>query len=142
MGVRKTKASRNRSGRWPAGWSDDEWSRLLFGAFAKFRKATISFVMSVRLSAWQNWSATGRVLMKCDFGVFLQNISTKIHVSLQSHNNNGTPPADRYTVLIITRSVLLVMQNPSDKSCRENKTTHFVFSDFFFLENRAVCEIM
>jgi len=30
---------------------------------AKFRKATIGFVMSVRLSAWQNWSAIGRIFI-------------------------------------------------------------------------------
>jgi len=30
------------------------------GAFAKFRKATINFVMSVRLSAWNNSASTGR----------------------------------------------------------------------------------
>jgi len=33
------------------------------------------------------------------------------------------------------------MRNVSDKSCRENQNTHFVFSNFFF-ENRAVYEIM
>jgi len=31
----------------------------------------------------------------------------------------------------------------SDKSCRENQNTHFVFNNFFFFfENRAVYEIM
>jgi hypothetical protein len=35
-------------------------------AFAKLRKATISFVMSVRLSAWNNSISTGRILMKFD----------------------------------------------------------------------------
>ena len=39
--------------------------------------------------------------------------------------------------MIISRSVLLRMRNVSDKSCRENQNTHFVFSNFFF-ENRAV----
>ena len=34
------------------------------------------------------------------------------------------------------------MRNISDKSCRENQNTHFVFSNFFFFENRTVCEIM
>jgi hypothetical protein len=35
------------------------------------------------------------------------------------------------------------MRNVSDKSCRENQNTHFVFSNFFFsFENRAVYEIM
>jgi hypothetical protein len=36
------------------------------------------------------------------------------------------------------------MRNTSDKSCRENQNTHFVFSNLFFflIENRAVYEIM
>jgi len=34
--------------------------------------------------------------------------------------------------LIISRSFLLRMENVSDKSCRENQNTHFVFSNFFF----------
>jgi hypothetical protein len=33
------------------------------------------------------------------------------------------------------------MRNVSDKSCRENQNTRFVFSNFFFFENRTVCEI-
>jgi hypothetical protein len=34
------------------------------------------------------------------------------------------------------------MRNVSDKSCRENQNTHFVFSNFFCLpENRAVYEV-
>ena len=40
------------------------------------------------------------------------------------------------------RSVLLGMKNVSDKRCRENRSTHFVVSDFFFFENPAVYEIM
>jgi len=43
----------------------------------------------------------------------------------------GTLHADRYTFLIISRSVLLRMRNVSDKSCTKNQNTHFVFSDFF-----------
>jgi hypothetical protein len=34
------------------------------GAFAKLRKATISFVMSVRLSTWNKSAPTGRIFMK------------------------------------------------------------------------------
>jgi hypothetical protein len=33
------------------------------------------------------------------------------------------------------------MRNVSDKSCKENQNTHFMFNKFFS-ENRAVCEIM
>jgi len=40
--------------------------KALLGAFAKLRKATISFGMSVRPSAWNNSPATGRIIMKFD----------------------------------------------------------------------------
>jgi hypothetical protein len=40
----------------------------------------------------------------------------------------------------IRRSVLRRMRKVSDKRCRENQNTHFVFSNFFF-ENCAVYEI-
>ena len=49
---------------------------------------------------------------------------------------------DQYTFFITSRSVLLRMWKVSDKSCRENQNTHFVFSKFFFFENRAVYEEM
>jgi hypothetical protein len=46
----------------------DENLKIL-GVFAKLRKATISFVISVsvRSSAWNNWAPTGRIFMK--FGI-------------------------------------------------------------------------
>ena len=46
----------------------------LLGAFAKLRKATISLVMSVRPSARNNSPATGRIFMKFDIWVFLENL--------------------------------------------------------------------
>jgi len=39
---------------------------------------------------------------------------------------------------IISRSVLLIMRNISNKSYRENQNTHFMFNNFL---NRAVYEI-
>jgi len=54
----------------------------------------------------------------------------------------GTLHEDRYTVFIISRSLLLRMRNVSDKSFRGTQSTHFVFSSIFFFENRAVYEIM
>jgi hypothetical protein len=44
--------------------------------------------------------------------------------------------------LKISFSVLLRMRNVSDKSCRGNQNTHFLFDNFFFLENRIVYEIL
>jgi hypothetical protein len=43
--------------------------------------------------------------------------------------------------MTISRSVLLRIRNLSDKSCTENRNTHFMFSNFFFSENRAVYEM-
>ena len=43
--------------------------------------------------------------------------------------------------MIILRSLLLRMKNVSDKNCRENQNTHFMFNNIF-LENRTVYEIM
>ena len=53
---------------------------------------------------------------------------------------NGNLREDRYTFSIISHSVLLKMKNVSDKSCRETRNTHFMFSNF--LEIRVVYEIM
>jgi len=50
----------------------------LLGAFAILRKATISFVMSVRPSA-QNSAATERMFVKFDSSIFLKSIE-KIQV--------------------------------------------------------------
>ena len=59
-------------------------------------------------------------------------ILTIINATLQEH---------QYTFLIISRSVLLRMKNVSDKNCRENQNTHFVFSNLFS-KNRPLYEIM
>jgi len=38
-------------------------------AFAKLRKANISFVTSVCPSAWNNWALTGRIFLKMKFDI-------------------------------------------------------------------------
>jgi hypothetical protein len=43
--------------------------------------------------------------------------------------------------VIMPRCIHLIMRNVSDRSCRENPNTQFVFI-FFFFESRAVCEVM
>jgi len=43
----------------------------------------------------------------------------------------GTSYEDQYTFFIISCSVLLRMRNISDKSCRENQNTHFMFNNCF-----------
>jgi len=39
---------------------------MFLGAFSKLQKATVSFIMSVRLSAFNNSAPTARILMKFD----------------------------------------------------------------------------
>jgi len=46
------------------------------------------------------------------------------------------------TFVKISRSLRLRMRNVSDKSCTENQTTHFMFSNLFLPANRCVFEIM
>ena len=52
----------------------------------------------------------------------------------------GTIRDDQYTFLIISRSFLPRMRNVSDKRCRENQNTHFMFNKFF--KNCVVYEIL
>jgi len=70
--------------------------------------------------------------MEFDICVFLENLSRIFKFHLNLVRITGTLHEDQYTCLVITRSVLLRMRNVSDKSCRENQNTHFVFSNFFF----------
>jgi hypothetical protein len=64
-----------------------------------------------------------------------------MEVSLKSDNNNGALHEEQRTFLLISRSVILIVRNVSDKICREIKNTHFV-SQYLFFENRAVYEII
>jgi len=47
------------------------------GTFAKLRKATFSFIMSVRLSAWNTSPPTGRIFLKYGICGFFENLSRK-----------------------------------------------------------------
>ena len=100
----------------------------VLGAFAELLKATMSFVLS-------DCPPQGTTRLKLDrfsyLSIFRKYVE-KIHVSLKYDNNNGTLHEDRYTVLIVSLSVLLRMRNVSDKSCRENQNTRaFCVQKFF-----------
>jgi len=51
--------------------------RKFLGAFAKLQKATISFVMSVRPSLWNNSASTGQYFIKFHVSVFFSNLWKK-----------------------------------------------------------------
>jgi len=74
--------------------------------------------------------------------IFPQNLSGKVKFDENLTRITGTLHEElRYIFFVISRWIILRMRNVSDKSCRENQNTHFVFSNFF-PQNRAVYEIM
>jgi hypothetical protein len=98
---------------------------------AKKKGLLASICTSVRLHGTSRHPVGGNSLNFAS-----ENFSESLSRKFDFHQNLtriiGTLHADRYTFLIISRSVLLRMRNVSDKSCRENQNTHFVFSNFFF----------
>jgi hypothetical protein len=60
-----------------------------------------------------------------------RNSVEKIEVSLKSDNKDRYLHEEQYTFLIAPRSVLLRMRNITDKICREDQNTHFIFNNFF-----------
>ena len=63
------------------------------------------------------------------FGDFSK-IFRETEVSLKSDKNKGYFTWRPVYIFIISRAFLLRMGNVSDKRCRENQKTHFVFSNF------------
>ena len=100
----------------------------LLRASAKFRTATVIFVISVRLSPWSN-----RLPLEFFFyeishlRIFRKSVET-IQVPLKS---DKTLHEDRYTFLIIYHSVLLRTRNVVDKFVNEIKTRILCAINFF-----------
>ena len=116
------------------------------GAFSIFRKATVSFVMSARPSVCPHGTtrlSLDEFSLNVIFGYFSKKTFDKIQVSLRSENNKGyftRRPLDIFGHFSFNS---FKMRNVSDKICRGNQNTHFVFNNFFFFfENRAIYEIL
>ena len=67
----------------------------------------------------------------CYLAIFLKSIE-KTHVSLKPEKNNRYFTWRLVSFMIISLWFPFRMRNVSDKSCRENRNTHFLFSNFFF----------
>jgi len=109
------------------------------GAFANLGKATISFVMSLRLSpslfdcpsAWNNSAPTERIFTKVYICIFLESLLRKIQVSLKrdkntstlNDKNTSTLNEDQHACFIISRKYLLRMRSVSDKVCTDKTHT-------------------
>jgi len=98
---------------------------------SKNAKKIVSFITSVRLHGTTplplgrfSWSFVSDFFRK-------KSMSGKFRLHENLKRITDTLYEDRYTFLIISRSVFLRMRNVSDKSCRENLNTHFKFRNFF-----------
>jgi hypothetical protein len=124
-------------------------SLSFLGAFLKLREATISFVISARSFVRQFIRRHGATRLSLDrfslnltFEYFSNKNIEKTHVPLTSDNKNSYFTCR--TIYIFYHISLSSYWNGEcfRKFCRGNQDTHFVFSNFFFSENRAVYEII
>jgi hypothetical protein len=86
-----------------------------------------SVCLSVRLHGTAS-APTGWIFMT--FECVLK-IIEKSQVSLKSDRDNRYLLEDSYTLVIISRSILLTMRNVADKIGRENHNAHFMSSNSF-----------
>ena len=105
----------------------------------KQRKATMSFVMSDRLSAWNNSARTAQIFIKFDTGVFFEKLSGKFTFKWNRIRMTGTLLEDQRFLSHLTQ-FCLEWEVFQTKVAEEIKT-HTLCSIFVFL-NRAVFEIM
>ena len=99
---------------------------LFAGAFAKLRKATISFVISVHLRT--HWTDLDEILY---LSFFLSETCRENSSLIENPIRiKGTLHEDVFTFTIISHWIILRVRNISDKRCRENQNTHFIFNNF------------
>jgi len=91
--------------------------------------------MSVCLSAWNNPASTKRIYIKFDIWGFFENLSRKFNLDYNLTRITGTLHEQQIAFVTACRSVLLKTRNVSDKSCRENQTTHFMFNNVSILKS-------
>jgi len=80
-------------------------------------------------TAWNKSAVTEQIILKSDFGIFFENVSTKCKFHQNRTKITGILHDDQYTFLIISRSFVVTMRNVSDRSCREKQNTLFVFNN-------------
>ena len=105
-------------------------NRLPRGTQMKKSLGTTALEITRRPSVWNTSAPTGRIFMQFDIWVSFENLSWKLKINYNPTRITGALHGEEFAFLIISRSFLLGMRNVSDKSCRENQNTHFVFNSF------------
>jgi len=109
-------------------------------SFAKFRKATISFVMfvclfvclSVGRSALNSSVPIKLIFMKFDIWVFFKNLFRKFKFDYNPTKIAGTLHEDLRIIMISSRGILLRVRNVSDKVFREIRIKILSSKNLFF----------
>jgi hypothetical protein len=101
----------------------------------------MSRCLSVCPSAWNSSAPTRQILMKIHVKTFFENLLRKQKFEWKPTRITGTLHEDVTTFMTISRWILRRMRDVSNKCCRENQNTHFVFHNVFF-RSCAVYEIM
>ena len=115
---------------------------FVVGGFPKGRKATISFIMSVRPSVrMEQLGSRSTDFHEIWYLRFFENISRKFKLHQNLEKKIGTLYEDQYAFFIICNSMLLGIKKVSNEIWRKNKSTHFVFNNFIS-ENSDVYEII
>jgi hypothetical protein len=107
------------------------FDRVDFKRVPKLRKATIIFIISVRLSARKKLGSHSTDFRETwHFTVFQKSVE-KTQVSLKYKESiTGTLHEDLCTFMMVDHRIFLRIRNTSDKSYRQNQNTHFIFKKF------------
>jgi hypothetical protein len=104
---------------------------LFSGAFAKLRKATVSFVLVCLSARMQHLGSHWTDFHEISYLSIFRKSVENVQVALSLAGVTGTLHEDQYTFLIISRTVILRIRNVSHKIFTENQNTHFMFSGFY-----------
>jgi hypothetical protein len=92
-------------------------------------------------SSLYNSVSTVRILIKFDIWASLENLSRKFKFCYNPTKITGTLHKDVFTLMIISRWILLRMRNVLNTNCREKSKTHILLTITFLRKSRG-SEIM
>ena len=112
--------------------------------FATLGRGTISFVISVRPSAWNYSAPTGRIFVKFGIWVFCENLFRKFKFHENMTRTTGTLHEDLRTLMIASPWILLRTRSVSKKKVvivsKINMESVFLeHNNVFYLLLRYIC---
>ena len=95
------------------------------------KRLSVSLCQSICLSAWNSLVRTGRIFIKHFMWVFFESLSRELKFDYNLTRTRGPLHEDLSTFVTVSCWILLRMRNISDKTCRKNRSTRFVFNDLY-----------